>query len=218
MRGWFARDIGLRLLCLGLSVFLWLVVFRAGVREIEISLPVPIEMVNIPAGLAVTRPPREAAELRIRGPRRVVSRIPEMELSLPLDLARSREGESTLRLRSTLLNLPEHAEVTGITPSTVTVALERLVSIRVPVKVAVQGSPRPGYAVAALTSDPPYVEVRGLRGRVVKVREVATAPLTVEGAGGSVTAEVALLPPVEEVRLVDPLATVKATAVIRARK
>jgi YbbR domain-containing protein len=218
LRGLLVRDITLKLLCLGLAAFLWMVVFRAGVRETEISLSVPVELVNIPPALAVTRPPRETVEVRIRGPRRVVSRVPESDLVFPLDLAKAREGETAVRLRASSLRLPEHAEVERITPSSVAVTLERLVTVRLPVRVPVQGEPRAGYAVGAVTADPPYVEVRGPRSAVVRIREVAAAPLSVADAGGSVTAELALLPPADDVRLLDPSATVKATAAIRAAR
>jgi YbbR domain-containing protein len=212
------KDLGLRLLCLALAFFLWGVVFRAGEREIEVAVTVPVELVNLSPGLSVANLPRDTVEVRVRGPRRVVSRVPEMGLAMPVDLAKASEGQGSYRLRLAALRLPARAEAVGVAPSSLAIALEKVVTVRVPLRVAVQGEPQRGFAVAEVQADPPTAEVRGPRSEVLRVKGLNTTPISVEEASGSVTAEVSIIPPEDHVRLVEPALAVRATAVIKGKR
>ena len=67
------HNFGIKLLSLALAVGLWLAVTRDPVAEIAVE--VPIEFRNIPENLEISTESVPRAEIRVRGPQRIVRRL-----------------------------------------------------------------------------------------------------------------------------------------------
>ena len=190
------RNLPLKLLSLFLALFLWVVINRGtGGKEMEISLGIPLELHNLPSAMEVVAAPVERVNVRISGPRRIVSRISQMGLNLPLDLGGSAEGETTFELYPGDVKVPERTTVTRISPSSVTIKLEKTVQKQFPVEIVVKGKPGKGYATGIPEVNPTSVEVRGPRSRVKPLRRVRTVPVVIDDAVETVTREVSLVMP-----------------------
>jgi YbbR domain-containing protein len=131
-----------------------------------------------------------------------------------IDLAGAQEGERIVQLGPEQIQAPQGFRVVKITPSLLTLNLERTVRKKVPVRPRVIGRPAAGYEVAEITSGPAQVQISGPRSRVQEVESAFTEPVSVAGASATVTELV-------NVGLEDPLlrleggSRVRVTAIVR---
>lgn len=121
---WLQENVGIRIMSLILAVFLWSYVTGGG--ETERSFMARVETTSLPAGLLVSGKPVERVELRLAGPRLLLTKISAAgQLTIPLNLAGVREGVVTFAALDTKLQLPAGVRVTRIYPSTVELRLVR---------------------------------------------------------------------------------------------
>lgn len=214
MRLW-PRHPGLALLATGLSVVLWYA--RAlerrmpvAEREVEASLT----LVNVPPHLVVTSDVPRTVVVRLRGP---LERLQDVDkLGAVVDLAQAREGETSYRVGGHPVNLPPKVDVVGISPPEVALRLEKLVLRRVPVRVVTAGTPAEGFAVTAVTPEPPRALVQGPEQQLGVLPSVSTDPVVVEGARAGFTVTVGVRSPSPLLRVVEPLAVQVRVEVARA--
>ena len=81
-----------------------------------------------------------------------------------------------------MIQVPFGFRVVKITPSLLTLNLERTQRKTIPVRPRVIGRPAPGFEVAEIASDPAEVRVAGPRSRVQEIESAFTEPVSVEGA------------------------------------
>lgn len=188
------RNLFLKLFSLVLAVSLWLVISRgSGVEEMGLSLGLPLELHDLPADMELVSMSTERVNVRFTGPRRVVLRISQMGLTLPLDLTGAAEGETTFELYPSDIKAPEKVTVTRISPSSVSVELEQVIKRRMPVRVQIQGAPAKGFVAEKADVQPAAVVIRGPRSVIGAIESVRTAPVSVEGAERNVEGEVGLI-------------------------
>lgn len=204
------KNLPLKLFSLFLALFLWVVINRGtGGREMEISLGIPIVLHNLPSEMEVVKGPVERADVRISGPRRIVARISHMGITIPLDLSGAVEGVTTFELYPGDVRVPEKTTVRRISPSSVSLKLERTLQKRLPVVPVVKGEPSRGFVAGDPVSDPATIEIRGPRSQVRPLHSVMTAPVIIEGAVETVKMKVSLVRPDHMVRVVGkPMVTV----------
>jgi len=192
------KNLPLKVLSIVLAVFLWFFITRGQGGEImEISLGVPVELHNLPPEMEVMRGPVERVDVRMSGPRRVVSKVSQMGLYVPLDLNGAAEGETTFELFSSDIKVPERVTVTRVSPSSVTVLLERTVKKSVGIVVPVEGTPMKGFKAQDPVVTPESMEIRGPRSLLAGVKNLKTAPVSVEGANEDIKGETSVVLPEE---------------------
>lgn len=178
------RNLGLKTLALGLSTVLWLTVTRDHV--VERSLRVPLEYQNIPADLELTGEPPANVDVRLRGPSSLLARLEPGEVVAVLDLHGARPGQRLFHLLTDQVRVPFGAEVTQVSPPTLSLSLERSGRRRVPVVPEIEGEPAPGFVAGRVSVDPAFVEVTGPESRLNAVRAATTEPVSVQGATADV--------------------------------
>jgi len=192
------KNLPLKALSVILAVFLWFFITRGQGGEImEISLGVPVELHNLPPDMEVMRGPVERVDVRMSGPRRVVSKVSQMGIYIPLDLNGAAEGETTFEIFTSDIKVPERVTVTRVSPSSVTVFLERTVKKKVGIVVPVEGSPMKGYKALDAVITPATMEIKGPRSLLAGVKNLKTAPVSIEGAVEEVKGETSVLLPEE---------------------
>ena len=88
---------GIKLISLGLALILWFNITSKG--KMEIALTVPLELKNIPAGMAVVGDVPGYLEVRLEGPERLLRDISsDKEVSGSLDLSLAKGGENIVRV------------------------------------------------------------------------------------------------------------------------
>lgn len=189
-RIWPFRHLGLKALSLVLALLLWMVV--SGEETVERGLRVPLELLQVPAGLELTGEVPATVDVRVRGGSGTLSRVSTGDVVAVLDLRSARSGRRLFPLTPEQVRTPFGVEVVQVQPSALAMAFESSASRQVPVVPAVDGRPAAGYVVGPMTSDPKTVEVIGPESAVRRVTEALTEPVSVSGAREEVRQSVIL--------------------------
>ncbi len=94
---------------------LWVAVTRAPIAEIEVS--VPIEFHRIPDNLEISSESIPQAQIRVRGPERLVRGLRPPDIHVEIDLAGTKAGERTFDLTAQQVREPRDLEVVQIVPA-----------------------------------------------------------------------------------------------------
>jgi len=190
------KNLPLKVLSVLLAVFLWAVISRgSGGEMMEISLGVPLELHNLPQDMDVLQGPVERVDVRFSGPRRIVSRLSHQGITIPIDLTGAAEGETTFELFTSDIKVPERVTVTRVSPSNITVVLERIEIKRVPVMLQTDGIPDRNYVLGIPKVTPPSVDIKGPRSIVSSVDHLMTSPVSIQGATETIRGETSLVLP-----------------------
>lgn len=191
------HNLGLKLLSLLAAFALWLFV-NAGARDSETALQVKLQLDNLPEHLIIVSPQVNMVDVRVSGPRALLSRINATELSIRLDLGGVRPGPAVFRVLTDQLNLPRGVRIVRLTPSEVTLELARIGRRTVPVHLELAGKPGSGLVIMATKVSPENVEILGPMELVDKLKAVDTVALDLsEAEPGLIERDVALEAPQE---------------------
>ena len=166
-------DVGTWLLAFLLAVGLWFFV-NAGARTSERSLSVRLDLVDLPGGFVITSAVPETVDVRISGTGLMLSSIDSVGLSTSLDLAGVQPGVATYGLSAKDFALPRGVEINRITPSRISLRIDRVVRERVGVELDYRGELGRGLQVVEIQILPAQVDVTGPRAQVSPLTEVVT--------------------------------------------
>jgi YbbR domain-containing protein len=175
----FVHNIGLKIVSLMLAIGLWLAVARDPIAEVEMR--VPIEFQNFPPKLEIDTANTTEAQIRVRGPERLIHRLQTAEVHAEIDMANVQPGERTFDLNSGQVHVPQDLEVVQVKPSQFHLTVDDRDSRNVEVRPRVIGVFAGGMRIAQLIADPPKVMVSGPRHRVQAVEAATTDPVDVSG-------------------------------------
>jgi YbbR domain-containing protein len=173
-------DAVLRLAGLALAMGLWFVI--AGKQTAERGVAVAVELRNVPRDLELTGDAVNTVDVRVRASPGLINSLDAGTIRATIDLVGAEEGERIVQLAPDQIQAPQGFRVVKITPSLLTLNLERTLRKAIPVRPRVIGRPAPGFEVAEITSDPAEVRVAGPRSRVQEIESAFTEPVSVEGA------------------------------------
>lgn len=196
------RHIGLKIISIALAALLWLVV--AGEQVVERALRIPVELTNVPADLELVGDAPAVADVRVRGSSGILSRITAGELVAVLDLRDARPGPRLFTLAGSDVRAPFGVQVVQVTPSNVSITLERSATKIVPVVPEVDGEPAPGFIVGTISADPATVAVVGPSSALARMTTAITEPVSVEGVRASISEFVNVGAAIPSVRLREP--------------
>jgi len=176
---------GYKVISVALAIGLWWAVSHDPIAEVEVN--VPIEFHRIPANLEISSVNFPEAQVRVRGPERVIHELRTQEVHVELDLAGVRPGERTFDLTAQQVHLPRELEVTQIVPGQVRLNFDSGLTRQVEVRPRVIGTFAAGYRIASVLSDPAAVVISGPTQHVRAVEAVTTDPVDATGAMGHET-------------------------------
>jgi diadenylate cyclase len=176
----FVQNIGLKLISLLLSFGLWLVVAHDPIAEVEMR--VPIEFHNLPDNLEIDSASFTEAQIRVRGPERVIHHLQAADVRAEMDLANVNPGERTFDLTARHVHVPQDLEVVQIIPGQFHFSFDNRETRTVEVRPRVTGNFASGMRVSQVVADPPTVVISGPKRRVEAVDAATTDPVDVSGA------------------------------------
>ena len=176
----FVHNLGLKLVSLLLAIGLWTVVARDPIAEVEMK--VPIEFHNLPDNLEIDSASFTEAQIRVRGPERVIHRLQAADLHAEIDLASVRPGERTFDLTSRQVRVPQDLEVVQIIPGQFRLSFDNRETRTVEVRPRVTGTFASGMRVKQVIADPSSIMITGPRRRVDAVEDATTDPVDISGA------------------------------------
>lgn len=172
MLAFFTEHWKVKLLALGCALILWFYVM--GERRLEVGYAVPLELKNVPQGMLVTSDVPNAIDIRLSGPRALLSDLSQKEIRISVDLVGLKPGVTTFSRLDDHLRLPLGIRATRISPSFIDVRLDRMVEKTVPLRAHLSGELPAGYRLAAVDVIPPQVVVQGAEGELSALNEVLT--------------------------------------------
>jgi len=182
-RGIFQRVFGhnllLKVVSLLLAIGLWFAVARSPIAEVEMR--VPIEFHNFPANLEIDSANSTEAQIRVRGPERLIHRLQASDVRAEIDLANVVPGERTFDLTARHVHLPQDLEVVQIIPGQFHLSFDKRETRVVEVRPRVTGDFASGLRLQQSIADPPNVTIAGPRRRVEKVEAATTDPVDASG-------------------------------------
>lgn len=185
LRRYVLHNLGLKLISLALAVGLWLAVYREPISEVAIDTVIEFE--NMPANLEISAENIPKAEVRLRGPQRVVRRLQASEVYAEIDLEAVRPGDRTYDLTAQEIHRPQELEVVQVVPSQIHLSFDARITRQVPVHPRVVGTFATGYQIGQIQVDPPTITITGPKKRVEAVDAATTDPIDVTGAISRVT-------------------------------
>jgi YbbR domain-containing protein len=161
-----------------------------------------------PRDLELTGDAVNAVDVRVRASPGLINSLESGKVLATIDLAGAEEGERIVQLTPGMIQVPFGFRVVKITPSLLTLNLERTQRKMIPVRPRVIGRPASGFEVAEVASDPADVEVAGPRSRVQEIESAFTEPVSVAGLDRTATERV-------NVGLEDPLLRLEGGSGVR---
>jgi len=179
----------LKLLALGLSLFLWAVVqAEPSNRETFTSVPVRVEVAD--TGWVLSEAPNPSSvEIQLGGVTREIIRLAREGTTLRVPIAQVGSSDTVVSLRREWVEAGQRAGITveSVFPPTVDLRFERAANRLVPVAPRFLGALEEGLALAGdILPNPQFVRVRGPESRVLGLDSVTLVPLdlgTVDHAG-----------------------------------
>lgn len=115
------HNLGLKLIALTISFFLW-ATYTAEPFE-QIGYNVPVSYLNVPDGLAVGGSPPNTVRIVLRGRSGLLRRLTPADLILDVNLATAPSGDTPIRLSPTMVSVPYGTEVVRLAPAEFHVSL-----------------------------------------------------------------------------------------------
>jgi len=173
------QNFVLKIVSLLLAIGLWLAVARDPIAEVEMN--VPIEFRNVPDQLEIDSASFTEAQVRLRGPERLIHRLQPSDVRAQVDLSTVQPGERTFDLSSRQVQVPQDLEVVQVIPSQFHLSFDTRDTRAIEVRPRVTGNFASGMRVAQVIADPPNIVVTGPRHRVEALEAATTDPVDVSG-------------------------------------
>ncbi|MEN6561172.1 MAG: CdaR family protein [Acidobacteriota bacterium] len=214
----FFRDWPLKLVSLVLALVVWLFLVPYEKVSSEKSLTIPLETRNVPAGLEIVARPPATVDITLRAPNRLLDEIGPSALVARLDLDRATVLQQEYPLKASMVAVPPGADVVKVSPSKVTIKLERTAEATLEVRATIRGKTAPGFHVVGLEVDPSGVAVQGPESRIKTAGAAATAPVDISGLSESTVFDADIILPRPELRFADAQTDARVTVRIEPDK
>jgi YbbR domain-containing protein len=177
------HNLGLKIISLLIATGLWLAVSSEPPSEVAFNVAIVFQ--NMPEDLEISSESIPSAQVRVRGPERLVRRLQASDIHEEIDLTGMKPGERTFDLNKSQVSLPDKLQAVQIVPSQIHLIFDKRVSRTVPVRPRVTGTFVSGYSIAQIKSDPEKVEIIGPKKSIDAVESAITDPIDVSGLIGS---------------------------------
>jgi YbbR domain-containing protein len=199
------HNFGLKVLSLVLAGGLWFLI-SPDEQPAEVAVRAPIVFQHVPSQLEISSEMIPEAQIRVRGPERVIRQLQANEIHAEIDLAGAKPGERTYDLTSQQVRHPREVAVMQVVPSQLHLAFDTRSTREVEIHPRVTGIPEDEQV--KIEADPPRVTISGPSRQVEKIDEATTDPVDATGTRGSAVFTT-------NVYVADPLVQVVQTTSIR---
>ncbi|MGB2906600.1 MAG: CdaR family protein [Candidatus Aminicenantaceae bacterium] len=169
------RNWGLKLASLILAMILWLALIGQEKSQSEKTLTVGLEIHNRPPHLLLVEPPPDFVNVIVRASVRVLPEITAVNVHVALDLTNATVVQTQYALNRNMVSLPAGAELKELSPSMVTLKLERRVEMTIPVEVDTHGELPDGYKLVSIECIPPEITIYGPESKIKRDLKAKTS-------------------------------------------
>jgi YbbR domain-containing protein len=188
MIGFFKRyvvhNFGLKVLSLGLAAGVWFLISPQE-QPAEVALRAPVVFENVPPQLEISSESIPEAQIRVRGPERIIRQLQPTEVHAEINLSGAKSGERTFDLNSQDVRHPSDVSVVQVLPSQLHLAFDTRLTRDLEIRPRVTGIFANGEQIAKVVADPPRITVTGPRRHVERIDAATTDPIDATGTRGS---------------------------------
>jgi len=148
----------------------------------EVAVDVPISFHDMPGNLEISSESIPKAQIRLRGPERMIRRLQPSDIYAEIELANVKPGERTFDLTAAQIHHPRELSIVQVVPSDVHLAFDLRTTREIPVQPRVIGSFAAGYKIGQIQVEPSTVLVAGPKQRVEAIESATTDPMDITGA------------------------------------
>ena len=180
MKNWLAslrRHKALKLLSLLLALALWFAV--SGEERTETTLTMAMEMVNIPPNMVITSEVPPNLQVRVVGPRSIISKLSQTPLTQTIDLTGYKPGRHPYYFGPNSFSFPRGVQVIRISPSQLNLTLAVSMTRTLAIKPVLQGQVPEGYEMVEAKARPERVVVKGPVSELEDLKFISTLPIDV---------------------------------------
>jgi YbbR domain-containing protein len=201
-----SRNIGLKLGSLLLATILWITITGQGTDD-RILRDVPYQIRNVPENLIMTDRGVGFVDIYIRGPRSMIPTIRPEDCSVFVNLPQdpvTGSMEIDILLSDVTIPYPNQVSLLQVTPQSVTVILDELITRTVQIQPLLRGSPHPDYQLGEWQVEPPDAELRGPRSYLENLETIYSEPIDIANQTMSFNERVSLKPASPLVSVIQP--------------
>jgi YbbR domain-containing protein len=207
LRRWVLHNFWLKGLSLLIATGLWLAI-SPDQELAEVAVRVPIEFQHVPAHLEISSITIPDAQIRVRGPERLIRNLRSTDIHAELELGDVKPGERTFDLTAQQIRLDRELHVVQVVPGQVHLAFDMRLTREVEIHARVTGNFVQGEQIGRVLVEPETVTITGPRHHVETVDAATTDPVDASGTRTQATF-------VTNVYIPDPLVQVVQPAPVR---
>jgi YbbR domain-containing protein len=212
LRRWVLHNFWLKILSLLLATGLWLAI-SPDQELAEVAVRVPIEFQHVPPHLEISSITIPEAQIRVRGPERLIRGMRSTDLHAELELGDAKPGERTFDLTAQQIRHDRELHVVQVVPGQVHLSFDTRLTREVEIHPRVTGNFVEGEQIGKVVVDPETVSITGPRHHVEMVDAATTDPVDASGTRTQATFVTNVYVPDALVQVVQP-APVRVTVIM----
>jgi len=186
LRRWVLHNFWLKVLSLVLATGLWLVI-SPDEEPAEVAVRVPIEFQHVPPHLEISSVTIPDAQIRVRGPERLIRQLRSTDIHAELELGDAKPGERTFDLTAQQIRHQRDLHVVQVVPGQVHLSFDTRLTREVEIHPRVMGNFAAGEKIAKVMVDPEKIKITGPQHHVELVDAASTDPVDASGTRTTAT-------------------------------
>ncbi len=179
-RRWVLHNFWLKALSLLLATGLWMAI-SPDQQPAEVAIRVPIEFEHVPRHLEISSENVPEAQIRVRGPERMIRNLRSVDLHAELDLADAKPGERTFDLTAQQVRHQRDLQVVQVVPGQVHLSFDTRLTRDVEIHPQIAGNFASGEQIAKVIVTPERITITGPQHHVENVVAATTDPIDASG-------------------------------------
>lgn len=176
LQRWVLHNFWLKALSLLLATGMWLAI-SPDQEPAEVAVRVPIEFQHVPPELEISSATIPDAQIRVRGPERLIRELRSTDIHAELELRDAKPGERTFDLTAQEIRHQRDLTVVQVVPGQVHLSFDSRLTREVEIHARVTGNFAEGERIAKVEVDPERITITGPRHHVEMVDAATTDPI-----------------------------------------
>jgi YbbR domain-containing protein len=207
------HNFWLKVLSLLLATGLWLAI-SPDQEPAEVAVRVPIEFQHVPPHLEISSITIPDAQIRVRGPERLIRELRSGDIHAELELGDAKPGDRTFDLTAQQVRHQRDLTVVQVVPGQVHLSFDTRLTRDVKIRPRVTVNLAAGEQIGKVLMDPDSITITGPRNHVEAVDAATTDPVDASGTQTQATFVTNVYVPDALVQVVKPM-PVRVTVIMQ---
>lgn len=183
------KDWFIKLISILFAIFLWY--FVSSEDRVDMNVQIPVEIVNLPRDLVIANQYKSSLDVMVTGPRGLIRRV-SSGITRSIDLSKATPGTTVIANDLDSISVPAGVTVLRISPTHITLRLDRLIQKELPIRAVTHGEVPPEYELVSITMQPEHLEISGPQDILDPATILETTPIDLSDVTSSTSKQVDL--------------------------